>query len=136
MADESSEWRRRADRLQHQIDKNEAVANADRETRRAEMSAMKSDLAATLTRFEAKAAEDRAEDREKAARDRAEDREAAARARAEDREAAARARAESKQENERLRTDMEKNSKWQIGIILAAIAVATGFLGIWLRQGG
>ena len=34
--------------------------------------------------------------------------------------------------HERLRTDMEKRSKWQVGIILAAIAVATGFLG-WLQ---
>ena len=42
--------------------------------------------------------------------------------------------------NERLRTDIEKNSKWQIAINLAAIAVATGFLALWaqflLRPGG
>ena len=42
--------------------------------------------------------------------------------------------------HERLRTDMEKNTKWQVGVILGGIAVATGFLALWLqillRSGG
>ena len=110
MEGESNEWQRRIDELRKQIAVLKAVAEADKETRRAEMSAMKSDLAETLTRFEAgyKTAIARLET--KAAED----------------------RAESKQENEKLRTEIEKNSKWQVTIILAAIAVATGFLG-WLQ---
>ena len=42
--------------------------------------------------------------------------------------------------HEMLRAEMEKNTKWQTAFIVAGIAVATGFLGLWaqilLRSGG
>ena len=60
------------------------------------MSAMKSDLAESLTRNEAAIARNEAA-------------------------------------HERLRTDIEKRTKWQIAINLAAFAVATGFLALWLQ---
>ena len=109
MEGESNEWQRRIDELRKQIAVLKAVAEADKETRRAEMSAMKSDLAETLARFEAEAAKERAESKAALARN----------------EAA----------TERLRTEMEKRSKWQTTFILAGIAVAVGILG-WLQRGG
>ena len=96
MEGESNEWQRRIDELRKQIAVLKAVAEADKETRRAEMSAMKSDLAEGLSRVEAASARNEAA-------------------------------------HERLRTDMEKNSKWQVAIMLAAFAVATGFLALWLQ---
>lgn len=89
------------------------------------MEALRADWRESLARFEAEGAEARAE----AAKERAEDRAAAARERAEDRENIA-----------NLRAEMEKNTKWQTAFIVAGIAVATGFLGLWaqilLRSGG
>ena len=53
MTDEASESERRIDRLEHRVEKHEAIAKQDKETRRAEMAAMKSDLAESLARNEA-----------------------------------------------------------------------------------
>ena len=80
------------------------------------MSAMKSDLAETLARFEAEAAKERAESKAALARNEA-------------------AIARNEAATERLRTEMEKRSKWQTTFILAGIAVAVGILG-WLQRGG
>ena len=95
MEGESNEWQRRIEELRKQIAVLKAVVESGKREQEAERKVLKSDLAETLTRFEAKAAEERATDRA----------------------AAARESAERKQENERLRTEMHRAVLLIIGAI-------------------
>ena len=108
MADDPSELRRKIDRLQYQINEMKAVAEADKETRRAEMQAMRSDLAESLTRLEAS-------NKESLARNEASSKEGLA----QNREAIARNEAAIS----KLRTDIYKG-------IFAAVAAAAAFVAL------
>ena len=102
MADESNEQQRQIDDLRQQVVVLKAVAEEQKQTQEAERKVLKSDLAESLTRFEATAAKERAEDRAAAARD----------------------RAESKQENEKLRTEMYRAALVIIGAVGVIIVIA------------
>ena len=121
MTDEANEQERRLGRLEHRVEKNEAIANEDKETRRAEMTAMKSDLAESLARNEAAAARAEAANKDGLAR-----LEAVVSA---DRVAA-----------ERRDKDLHKFISVMFfgatGIIVGSVGVAAGLLGLFLGSGG
>ena len=132
MTDETNEQERRLDRLEHRVEKNEAIANEDKETRRAEMTAMKSDLAESLARNEAAT-------KEAAARAEAASKDAATRAEAASKDGLARFEAVVAADRvaaERRDKDLHKFISVMFfgatGLIIASVGVATAILGFLL----
>ena len=118
MADDPNELRRQIDGLQHQINEMKSVAEADKETRRAEMQAMRSDLAESLTRYEASNKEALAQNREAIARSEASNKEGLARNEV--------AISQLRVSFEQLQADMAKRDESMTKTILFAVLGAVG----------
>ena len=128
MADEASESERRLDRLEHRVEKNEAIAKQDKETRRAEMTAMKSELAESLARNEAA-------NKDALARNEAANREAISGLESKV-EAQGRDTQEKFVEMHKTIANLHSTVMFTGFGIIASVGVAVTLLGLFLRSGG